>query len=162
MGMKHSCNIDDLLSVFKDSLTSTDIVASQILADISVAITRCRKEMDMTQRQFADYMNVTQGMVSKWESSDYNFSIKTLVDMAEKLDMELNVSLRKEKSYNNDTHNENAFAVISSKERMFEKKAPSYLPEGKQKVTMFNTKTEPEKKIIFKVVNSKKTNWMEG
>ena len=46
------------------------------LAKISAQIERCRLEMSMTQQEFAKFMGVTQGMVSKWESREYNFTIK--------------------------------------------------------------------------------------
>lgn len=41
------------------------------LAKISARIERCRIEMGMNQQEFAKYMGVTQGMVSKWESREY-------------------------------------------------------------------------------------------
>ena len=47
----------------------------------------------MTQQQFADYMGVSQGMISKWESREYNFTIKTLNEICEKIDLKLTVSL---------------------------------------------------------------------
>lgn len=65
------------------------------LAKISARIERCRIEMGMTQQEFAEYMGVTQGMVSKWESREYNFTIKTLNDICQKVDLELSVSLEK-------------------------------------------------------------------
>lgn len=65
------------------------------LAKISAQIERCRLEMGMTQQEFAKFMGVTQGMVSKWESREYNFTIKTLNDICQKIDLELSVSLEK-------------------------------------------------------------------
>lgn len=65
------------------------------LAKISARIERCRIEMGMTQQEFAEYMDVTQGMVSKWESREYNFTIKTLNEICQKIDLELSVSLEK-------------------------------------------------------------------
>ena len=65
------------------------------LAKISAQIERCRLEMGMTQQEFAKFMGVTQGMVSKWESREYNFTIKTLYDICQKIDLELSVSLEK-------------------------------------------------------------------
>ena len=65
------------------------------LAKISARIERCRIEMGMTQQEFAEYMGVTQGMVSKWESREYNFTIKTLNEICQKIDLELFVSLEK-------------------------------------------------------------------
>lgn len=65
------------------------------LAKISARIERCRIEMGMTQQEFAEYMGVSQGMVSKWESREYNFTIKTLNEICQKIDLELSVSLEK-------------------------------------------------------------------
>lgn len=52
--------------------------------------------MKMTQKEFVEHIKVSQGMISKWESGDYNFSIKTLAEVAEKLDMELYINLKPE------------------------------------------------------------------
>ena len=65
------------------------------LAKISAQIERCRIEMGLTQQEFAEYMGVTQGMVSKWESREYNFTIKTLNEICQKIDLKLYVSLEK-------------------------------------------------------------------
>lgn len=73
------------------------------LAKISARIERCRLEMGMTQQEFAEYMGVTQGMVSKWESREYNFTIKTLNDICQKIDLELSVSFEKPCEKNNYT-----------------------------------------------------------
>lgn len=63
------------------------------LAKISARIERCRLDMGMTQQQFAEYMGVTQGMVSKWESREYNFTIRTLNEICRKINLELSVNL---------------------------------------------------------------------
>lgn len=57
------------------------------LAKISAKIEKCRQEMNMTQKEFAEYMDVSQGMVSKWESREYNFTIKSLNEICEKLQL---------------------------------------------------------------------------
>ena len=47
-------------------------------------------------------MGVTQGMVSKWESRHYNFSIKTLNEICEKINMYLKVDMgKKDSKYDN-------------------------------------------------------------
>lgn len=162
MKMKNSCNLNDLLSIFEDSLTSKDIISSQILADISVAITRERTDMNMTQKQFADYLNVSQGMVSKWESSDYNFSIKTLAAVAEKLDLDLNVSLRKEINHYDATQDEHYFAIMSSEKRTFDQQESTYWLGGETNMIKFNPRTTQSSKKILEVKNSKQYSLMEG
>ena len=57
------------------------------LAKISAKIERRRLELNMTQKEFAAYMNVSQGMVSRWESREYNFTIKTLNEICQKLNL---------------------------------------------------------------------------
>lgn len=65
------------------------------LARISSQIEMCRREMGMTQKEFADYMGVSQGMVSKWESRDYNFTIKSLNEICHKLNLEFTANIEK-------------------------------------------------------------------
>lgn len=86
--------IDDLLDLFKDNLLSTDIISAHLLAKISSEITNERINRNMNQKEFSEFLGVSQSMVSKWESSDYNFSIKSLVCIANKLDMEVDIKLK--------------------------------------------------------------------
>lgn len=89
----YSLGLGDLLELFENDITVSDINSSKILGCISASIVRKRVELNMTQKEFAIYVGVSQGMVSKWEGGDYNFSIKSLAEIAEKLDMELRVNL---------------------------------------------------------------------
>ena len=61
-----------------EGISDTEVKSIVELAKISAQIERYRVEKGMTQQQFADYMGVSQGMISKWESREYNFTIKTL------------------------------------------------------------------------------------
>lgn len=97
MKNEYCCNMSDLLNLFTDDLSASDLLASKALGEISAAVVKQRLELGMTQKQFAQYMNVSQGMVSKWESSDYNFSVKALAEIAAKLDLDLNIHLHKSK-----------------------------------------------------------------
>ncbi len=64
------------------------------LAKISARIEMYRIEKGMTQKEFAKYMGVTQGMVSKWESRDYNFTIRSLNEICEKIGMNFSTSMQ--------------------------------------------------------------------
>lgn len=57
------------------------------LAIISAEIYTKRCKMGFDQKAFAKYMGVSQGMVSRWESGTYNFSIATLVKICAKLNL---------------------------------------------------------------------------
>ena len=78
-----------------EGLSDSDIKTTAELAKISGQIERCRIEMHMSQKEFAAYMGVSQGMVSKWESREYNFTIKTLDEICEKLNLILSIELEK-------------------------------------------------------------------
>lgn len=88
----------DLLKLFENDITVADINASKLLGKISAAIAGKRMKLGMTQKEFAAYMDVSQGMVSRWEGGDYNFSIRALAEIAEKLDLELSVNMSSCKS----------------------------------------------------------------
>lgn len=64
-------------------------------AKIASAILTKRYELEMSQTDFADYMNVSQAMVSKWESGENNFSISAIAEICEKLSMIFDISLSK-------------------------------------------------------------------
>lgn len=78
-----------------EGISDTDVKSTVELAKISAQIERYRVERGMTQQEFAEYMGVSQGMISKWESRDYNFTIKTLNEICEKIDLKLTISLDK-------------------------------------------------------------------
>ena len=63
------------------------------LAKISARIEKSRLDLGMTQAEFAAYMGVSQSMVSKWESREYNFTIRTLNEICQKLHLELLVNV---------------------------------------------------------------------
>lgn len=76
-----------------EGLSESEVKTIVELAKISAQIERCRLEMDMTQKEFAEYMGVTQGMVSKWEGREYNFTVKALNDICQKLHLELSITI---------------------------------------------------------------------
>lgn len=78
-----------------EGLSDAEVKTIVELAKISARIERSRLEMGMTQHEFAKYMGVTQGMVSKWESRDYNFTIRSLNEICQKMDLVFSVSLDK-------------------------------------------------------------------
>lgn len=78
-----------------EGISEAEIKTTVELAKISAKIERCRLDLGMTQKEFADFMGVTQGMVSKWESREYNFTIKSLNEICQKLDLSLAVSIEK-------------------------------------------------------------------
>lgn len=75
-------SMNDLLSAISQNLSAAEILSADVLSDLSVQITKERIRRRMTQAQFAEFLGVSQTMVSKWESQDYNFTIETLCKIA--------------------------------------------------------------------------------
>lgn len=98
--------MNKLIEKMAEQLSPSDLIAAEQLAKISTAIAKKRIEMDMNQTDFARFMEVSQGMISKWESEEYNFTVETLAKISDKLDLDLDISLKpqqKKVSYWNDT-----------------------------------------------------------
>ena len=57
----------------------------------SAAILNKRYELEMKQSEFAKYMGVSQSMISKWESGEYNFSCESIAQL-DKIGIELTVN----------------------------------------------------------------------
>lgn len=69
-------------------LSSEEINEIKNLAIISAKIEEKRHSLGLNQKEFAKMMNVTQGMISKWESGEYNFTITMLEKICSKLDLD--------------------------------------------------------------------------
>ena len=94
--MKNRMN--DLINKMADQLSESDLIASEQLAKISAQIVVSRIEKEMTQKEFATFMGVSQSMISKWEGEDYNFTVETLAKICEKLNLDLDISLKKKEN----------------------------------------------------------------
>lgn len=64
-----------------------------VLGDISRTLVDYRIRHDLNQKQLAQMLNVSQSMVSKYESGDYNISVRALSDLCAKLGFELQISI---------------------------------------------------------------------
>ena len=83
------------------SLTNAQVATEIIKAKIATEIISCRKELKMNQSAFANYMNVSQAMVSKWENGDCNFSISTVCEICDKLSLNIDLQISKQEKYKN-------------------------------------------------------------
>lgn len=78
-----------------EGISEAEIKTTVELAKISAKIERCRLDLGMTQKEFADFMGVSQGMISKWESREYNFTIRSLNEICQKLGLSLSIGIEK-------------------------------------------------------------------
>ena len=86
----------DLLSQY---ISKSDVYAAKVIAKVSMFIYKYRQDKNMTQKAFAEFMGVTQAMVSKWESANYNFTIETIAQISEKLNFTFDIEFIPESEY---------------------------------------------------------------
>lgn len=84
-------------------LDKSDVYIAKAMADASSMIINKRLELKMNQSEFASFMGVSQSMVSKWESGDYNFTIESLAEICAKLNMYFSLNIVREESFGKST-----------------------------------------------------------
>jgi len=72
-------------------ITDAEISYANMRSEIAAAIIKKRHELCMDQKSFAEYVGVSQGMVSRWEKMQCNFSLKTISEICEKLGLEVDL-----------------------------------------------------------------------
>lgn len=70
-----------------DTLTDEEKAYEDLMAKVSMMILKERQNRGMNQKEFAEFMNASQSIISKWESSSCNFSLKKMVSILRKLDI---------------------------------------------------------------------------
>lgn len=89
------------LELLFGSLSEEDILANSIQHSISKEIIKKRLSLGLTQSEYAKTLGVSQGMLSKWESGDYNFTIASLAKIACLMELNLINPLRPISVYEN-------------------------------------------------------------
>ena len=92
-------NTKEMYEFISNYISKSDIYAASVIAKISAFIINYRYKTGMTQKEFAEFMGITQGMVSKWESAEYNFSVESIAQIAEKLGVTVDITFTPEQEY---------------------------------------------------------------
>ena len=85
---------EKMIEKLADCLQNSDVIAAEQQAKIATLIMKNRVDRQMNQKEFAEFMGVSQSMISKWESEDYNFTIESLAKICDKLNLELDVEMK--------------------------------------------------------------------
>lgn len=96
--MKTNETMNELIGIFESSLSSEDMVYISLITQLSAKIQSERIKQNLSQKQFAKKLNISQSMVSKLESADYNFSIKNLAKIFSRLNVNIEISFDTNKS----------------------------------------------------------------
>ena len=94
-----SISDSSFVNMLADSLSRSDIIEIMLKNTIVNALITSRVEKSMSQKQFAEFMGVSQAMVSKWESGDYNFTVSSIAKICEKLGLIPELELISEVDY---------------------------------------------------------------
>lgn len=92
-------NTKEMYEFISNYISKSDIYAASVIAKVSAFIINYRYKTGMTQKEFAEFMGITQGMVSKWESAEYNFSVESIAKIAEKLGVTFDILFTPENEY---------------------------------------------------------------
>ncbi len=88
-----------MFDFISDHITKSDIYAASVLGKISAFIINSRMEKNMSQAEFAKLMDVSQGMISKWESAEYNFTVESIAQIVSKLNYSFDLQFMPENEY---------------------------------------------------------------
>ncbi len=80
-------NLEHLLAALSGHMSDEDLLLSVLQADIASTIASSRAAKKISQKELAESMGVSQGLVSRWENGDVNFTLQTLVRIAFQLDI---------------------------------------------------------------------------
>ena len=89
--MNEPAKLEDLLALFEDIVQPEDIMYSKVISQASKFITQERLRLEMSQKDFADHIHTKQSLISRWESGNYNFTLRKLAEIAVALDMDLHL-----------------------------------------------------------------------
>ena len=87
--MSEKKNLKDLFLSVTEGMTGEEVMLSGILGIIAGEIAIKRQELGMTQEDLAERLGVSQGLVSRWESAETNFTMGTLIRIASALDLKV-------------------------------------------------------------------------
>jgi len=83
----------ELLLELADDDTRLELNLLSVMTDIAAALINYRVENAFSQKELAKRLECSQAMVSKIESGDYNFTIRKLFDIVNKLNGHVSVRI---------------------------------------------------------------------
>lgn len=80
---------NELLTQLSDEFSAEELMLASLQGLIASEITIKRHEAGLSQKDFAKRMGVSQGLVSKWEAGENNYTLSTLVKIAVALNIDM-------------------------------------------------------------------------
>lgn len=82
-------SLTPLFSAFVDRMSDQAFALAAFKGLIASEISIHRMKKGMSQKELADALGVTQALVSRWENGETNYTLSTLVSIADKLDIKM-------------------------------------------------------------------------
>lgn len=98
--MKTNKNLSlcEFIKEIDSDLKDYEIISAIERGNIASAILNKRAAMKLKQKEFSAFMGVSQGLVSRWENGTYNFTIEKLIEVFDKLNMEVKIIFSERKN----------------------------------------------------------------
>lgn len=82
-------NLEALFSALSDGLSAEEFQLSVLQGQIAAEIAMQRQKLGLSQKELAARLGVTQGLVSRWEKGETNFTLSKLVEIASALELKM-------------------------------------------------------------------------
>ena len=94
-------NEKKLFSAMSASINDEELILATLQGMIAAEISMRRQELGLSQKELAKKLQVSQGLVSRWERGDANFTLQTLVKVCLTLGLSIQspMVLRQAKKY---------------------------------------------------------------
>lgn len=86
-------NVNELLDVFKNYLTTEDILFANFSSKISAILMKYQIDHDMSEDEFATYLGLPLEVIQDICDDCHDFKLSELCKIAEKLDKNLEINL---------------------------------------------------------------------
>lgn len=95
---KYALPIENLVTELVKDVPTYKLAVAAIKIQISRLIIQARRRKGMSQADLAKMMDVSQGLVSRWESGQCNFTIDRLATICEALNLNLRCPIEDEQN----------------------------------------------------------------
>ena len=86
--------LEDLVFALTKDMTAAEMAKTALHIQIQQMVHDTRMAQGWTQKDLAEKMGVKQSLVSRWESGECNYTIDTLIDIADSLGLSVQCPLK--------------------------------------------------------------------
>ena len=92
--MSCKATLTDLVEALTQSMSVVETAKTALHIELSQIIREARKQLNLSQKELAEKMGVKQSLVSRWESGECNYTIDTLIEIADALGLSVQCPLK--------------------------------------------------------------------